>query len=1588
MMSKLKKDTADLERQFKAAEKAGDKVQMKNLRRQIKENERLMKLFATETAQAADVLRRLDKATPKELQKTLKTLQGQLQGMQRGTDAWNRQVEAIRRVRNEIERTNASMRESKSWWGKIKDEIFSVQNIIMAASAALVGFIAAGRKAVSEFTKMNETETDTRKFTGLTADGIRELNDTFKAMDTRTARESLNSLAQEAGRLGKNTQDAIMGYVKGADVLNVALSDLGQGATEKVAKLSNIFKIEDQYGTYDAMLKVGSVINVLSQNCTASKPYLVEFANRLAGVGAQAQLSLQNIIGFGAVLDSNAQALEASATAIGQVLTRMYQDPAKYAKVAGMDVKKFTDTLNKDANSALIMFLEHLSKAKDLSVLSPMFKDMGENGARVITALSTLAKHIDEVKEQQLNANRAFDEGTSVLNEYNLFNNTAQASLDKAQKKMKELTIELGEKLYPIMSHIYSSSSLLLRALSHIVTFVVENKTAVASLSLAIAGYAAAVALASVRLKVLSALQAGSNMIMSVGKGITLLASAAYNVMTGNIGRASASMRIFNATMLANPIGLVAAAIGLLIPIIVKLCSHTDTYIDKAKKVIEKNKEISESVMKEQRELGILVGKLKAAEKGSEEYKNMKDQLISQYGKYLSGLIDEKGEIIDLAAAYDTLSRAIDRSNRLRNIKTAQNELEQQYDKDQMDNINGLQKALENYGADPQTVGELVFRVSQAVGAGTPVPADIVKRIEDITNNGTSQYSDSGVKLNSVNRAFAVGPDVPGVVNVTDPVDYLNKITRTKKEYRTSKKVLDNVELGINPTKNIQSNELLKTYNSLISIAEGNRYDYARVPNYYISDDIPTALDGHMAIQNAEMRHKQAAQDRNAGAGYGVLLTEDDAKENTNPLTSKDPNTSFQEYADKYKIEVKVQRDKTSGASSNVALSPAEAKQMAEKIADELRLRGISFGENAKSDDKPEGVVDQYSSSVLADKEAKAKAAEARRAATKEKKEFKEALRQIKGDRDEAETEAKALRMSGDIDYRQFFELMREAEWDAHLATKQLYEKYNLQEDADYKALLEKEIDAEKKYNDERFAINKDATERIAQLKIREAQAAYDAKINPTIVDDLKLKEKILSINYNKLMDLQQMCFTGSKEWEAYERQIQDLLYADMMDKRKLFNQKVKEYQQEFDKLSISEKYKLEREALELLYKQKRISEEDYRRWLDALNKKEQKESSEAKDALPGKSEGIYAKADAAKAKFEAEKSQLDKALADGLIDQEEYSRRLAKIKNDLDESLLAPLKECKSEWVSLTTSMIDAWKDVFDSFKSGGNPFETIQKAIEATAAVMAAVTSQVTEFTKAQTEIQIASVQKRYDREISFAEGNVYLTKKLEKKRQEEIAKIKEEAANKEFTMQVIAAVAQTAANAISAYGAGLQVGGPAGLILAPIAAGLAVAQGVMQIATLKKQKEAAAASGYSDGGFTRPGGKDEPAGIVHAGEWVASQKLVNSPVARPLIDMLEHAQRTNTIASLSMEDVSRSISAPMMLAYSKPEPATPQVQVINAQPEPGNGDLVSSLDRLNRRLDQPFVTLNTVAGDFGSKQAQDKYNRMMRNKSRKSR
>lgn len=395
MLEQLKRQASDLEDKITKAAAAGDKVQLKKFQRELKQTRRQIGQIESATQGVENVLKRLDKASPKELSRTLRELKKSLNGIERGTDEWNKQCESIKRVKAEIANVNEELRETEKENVGLVDRINGFVDkwgyIIAGVAAVGTGLVLAGRKAVNAFAEMDAEMANVRKFTGLADDEVKELNEDFKKMDTRTSREDLNKLAEEAGRLGKSSKEDVLGFVKAADQINVALDELGDGATLTLSKLTNIFGDEARLGTEKSLLAVGSVINDLSQNCTASAGYLAEFGKRMAGVGAQAGMTIPQIMAFAAVLDSQGQACEMSATALSQLIMNLFKEPSKIAKATGMDLDELNKALKRSTNEGLLMLLEQLKKLGNMDVLAPVFKNMGENGARASQVLATLA---------------------------------------------------------------------------------------------------------------------------------------------------------------------------------------------------------------------------------------------------------------------------------------------------------------------------------------------------------------------------------------------------------------------------------------------------------------------------------------------------------------------------------------------------------------------------------------------------------------------------------------------------------------------------------------------------------------------------------------------------------------------------------------------------------------------------------------------------------------------------------------------------------------------------------------------------------------------------------------------------------------------------------------------------------------------------------------------------------------------------------------------------------------------------------------------------------------------------------------------
>ena len=486
-----------------------------------------------------------------------------------GSEEWYKKSEKLARLKSifadakkEIGATSKELEYASEKSRNFMMAAGGVATVLQTASSALRRFVSSTQEYVDAYATLDDAMTNVSKYTGLTREEVKQLNEEFRKMDTRTPTEKLNALAADAGRLGITSKEAIKDFVEAADIINVALGeDLGEDAVKEIGKLAEMFGTTETMGLRGAMLATGSAINTLAQSSSASERYLMDFTSRLAGAANQAQISQANILGFASVLDQNKQQAEMSATALQKLLMNMFTAPEKYAHLAGMSVKEFANALKNDANEALITFLDTLNKKGGLSELAPIFKDLGLDGARASGVISVLAGKIDDVREAQATANAAFAEGNSVINEAAAVNGNAAAQLDKAKKAVQDAKAALGEELLPVITKLTQQSSNGIKVVSEVVKWMKEHQSLIKTLAAAY-GILYLAHMKNVHAKELSAkwdgiVKAGE----SAGTVVTSLFALAKAKLAKNTLAAANAQKALKVAFAATPWGAVITAV-------------------------------------------------------------------------------------------------------------------------------------------------------------------------------------------------------------------------------------------------------------------------------------------------------------------------------------------------------------------------------------------------------------------------------------------------------------------------------------------------------------------------------------------------------------------------------------------------------------------------------------------------------------------------------------------------------------------------------------------------------------------------------------------------------------------------------------------------------------------------------------------------------------------------------------------------------------------------------------------------------------------------------------------------------------------
>ena len=454
---------------------------------EVAQANKTLQVTERETELIDKTMHNLSKANVRDLEYSIKIVNERLRELPRGTQEFERMQEQAKKLRTELERVRYESAAQQGMFSRMADFFNKVQGTVIVGLSSITGLTLTVRRAIQAFADMDQEMENVRKYTGQTTEKVHEMNEEFKQLDTRTARERLNQLAGDAGRLGIKGKEAIMDFVDAADKINVALGDdLGEGAVKNIGKLAMSFGTDKTMGLRGAMLATGSAVNELSQNSSAAANYLVDFTARVAGFGKQVGLTQTQLMGFGAVMDENMLRDEMAATAFGQLLVKMTTDIDTFARITGKTSEEFKKMVTEDINGAILTVARSL-KGRDMQDLGKVFDAMNLDGQRAIGVLATLGDKVDDVAERQRIANEAFRKGTSITEEFNIQNTTVQAGLEKDKKQFNDLRVELGEKLLPIARYGITTASAVIKILSELVNFIGKFKYTIAILSTTIA---------------------------------------------------------------------------------------------------------------------------------------------------------------------------------------------------------------------------------------------------------------------------------------------------------------------------------------------------------------------------------------------------------------------------------------------------------------------------------------------------------------------------------------------------------------------------------------------------------------------------------------------------------------------------------------------------------------------------------------------------------------------------------------------------------------------------------------------------------------------------------------------------------------------------------------------------------------------------------------------------------------------------------------------------------------------------------------------------------------------------------------------
>lgn len=737
----LKAASAELNKQLGKLAPSSDAA--KQVKQQLQALDKEIKQVEDDVVDVNDVIDRSKKgkASIEELKKAYQQLQAELNKINTGDEEFKNKQKALKELKKNIDDvTGAANKQSNAWSTALKN---------LTAYVGLFQVFNAIKDTVTSAIKKNfefsGSLTDIRKVSGLAMEDVNKLATELSKIDTRTSIDGLAQLAYQGAKLGmgKYGVDGMKQFVAAADQINVAIGEeMGEEALPALSKMVETMGLIPKMGIEKAMLATGSAMFKLASTSTATSGNIVEFAKRLTGVSRTAGITTDQLLALGSASDSLFLMPEVSATAMSKFIVALQKNHNLIEKDLGIQQGTIKNMYAAGhAMDAIVMVLEKMRDKGNMNALGGIFKDLGSDGQRLITAMVTMSKNVDVLKDHLYESQEAFEEATAVTGEYKMQQQSAIGILERANNLWEKAFVNPDgvESVKAMAQAWYDMSQMILQS-------PVFKNTLQAALWSVITACKVFVTL----LPLIANYVAG----LGIYKAVTFLWEL------GKAIKAAATAQIaFNSAAKVNPYVAIASAIVTAVGVVWSFVEADKEAAAAEAEAARKANAWKDKLKEAQSQTDTLTRKLHSYKTTLEALnvsQNARNTQIARFNRdfrqYISKLGIEIKSVSDLKKHYSELAQEIQRATYYRLREEAKQNVMPSYQMDRLNAANRIKKELDQLGlyAGGFTQKNVMDMFNKGAGAGWIWQQIIKANIKDAKQDsfrfnmktGTYTYTD------------------------------------------------------------------------------------------------------------------------------------------------------------------------------------------------------------------------------------------------------------------------------------------------------------------------------------------------------------------------------------------------------------------------------------------------------------------------------------------------------------------------------------------------------------------------------------------------------------------------------------------------------------------------------------------------------------------------------------------------------------------------------------------------------------------------------------------------------------------------------